>query len=155
LGYAPPFGSTRDPVNIIGFVAANILRGDVQVTTWDQVAGLDRDQTVLLDVRNPPELELGYIKGAINIPLPQLRERIAEIPTGKRIVVYCQAGQRAYYACRMLSQRGYEVVNLSGGFKTYSHAVDQQSSFDVFAGLSISNTEEMRAAPPASSGEGA
>jgi NADPH-dependent 2,4-dienoyl-CoA reductase/sulfur reductase-like enzyme/rhodanese-related sulfurtransferase len=155
LGYAPPYGSTRDPVNIIGFVASNILRGDVDVITWDQVASLDRSQDVLLDVRNPPELEQGYIEGAINIPLPQLRDRVEELPRERRIVVYCQAGQRAYFACRMLNQRGFETVNLSGGYKTYSHAVGQQSSFDVFAGLSISSTEEIRAAPPASSGEGA
>ena len=148
LGYAPPYGSTRDPVNIVGFVAANVLRGDVATITWDQIAALDRSQNVLLDVRNPPELAGGYIKDAINIPLPQLRQRIGEIPTGKRLVVYCHVGQRAYYACRILKQRGFEAVNLSGGYKTYSHAVGQQSNFDVFAEMSISNTEEIRAAPP-------
>ena len=147
LSYAPPYGSTRDPVNIVGFVASNLLRGDVDAITWDQIASLDRSQTVLLDVRNPPELAGGRIEGAINVPLPQLRQRIDEIPTGKRLVVYCHVGQRAYYACRILTQRGFETVNLSGGYKTYSHAVGQQGNFDVFADLSIGNTEEMSGAP--------
>jgi rhodanese-related sulfurtransferase len=132
LGYAPPYGSTRDPVNIIGFVAANILRGDVSVITWDQIAGLDRDENVLLDVRNPAELRLGKLDGAINIPLGKLRSRMNELPKDKRIVVYCQAGQRAYFACRALTQHGYDAVNLSGGYKTYSHAVDRQANSDVF-----------------------
>jgi rhodanese-related sulfurtransferase len=147
LGYAPPYGSTRDPVNMVGFVASNILRGDVAAITWDQIAALDRSQNVLIDVRNAPELAGGFIEGTIHIPLPELRQRIDEIPTGKRLVVYCHAGQRAYYACRILTQRGFEAVNLSGGYKTYAHAVGQQSNFDVFSDLSISNTEEIRAAP--------
>jgi NADPH-dependent 2,4-dienoyl-CoA reductase/sulfur reductase-like enzyme len=95
LGYAPPYGSTRDPVNMVGFVASNILRGDVAAITWDQVDSLDRTHNVLLDVRNPPEWTGGIIEGAITIPLPQLRQRIDELPTGKRLVVYCHAGQRA------------------------------------------------------------
>jgi len=147
LGYAPPYGSTRDPVNMVGFVAGNILRGDVEAITWDQIAGLDRTENVLLDVRNPPEWTGGVIEGALLIPLPELRQRLDEIPTGKRLVVYCHAGQRAYYACRILTQRGYEAVNLSGGYKTYAHAVGQQSNFDVFDDLAISNTEEISAAP--------
>jgi rhodanese-related sulfurtransferase len=148
LGYAPPYGSTRDPVNMVGFVASNILRGDVVAITWDQIAGLDREQNVLLDVRNPPEWAGGIIEGALTIPLPELRQRIDEIPAGKRLVVYCHAGQRAYYACRVLTQRGWKTVNLSGGYKTYAHAVGQQSNFDVFADLAISNTEEISGAPP-------
>jgi rhodanese-related sulfurtransferase len=147
LSYAPPYGSTRDPVNMVGFVAANILRGDVATITWDQIADLDRTENVLLDVRNPPEWTGGIIEGALLIPLPELRQRLDEIPTGKRLVVYCHAGQRAYYACRILSQRGWETVNLSGGYKTYAHAVVPQGNFDVFADLSISNTEEIRGAP--------
>jgi rhodanese-related sulfurtransferase len=133
---------------MVGFAASNILRGDVTAITWDQIADLDRTQDVLLDVRNPPEWEGGIIEGALTIPLPRLRERIDEIPTGKRLVVYCHAGQRAYYACRILTQRGWETVNLSGGYQTYSHAVRPQSNFDAFADLAISNTEEISAAPP-------
>jgi NADPH-dependent 2,4-dienoyl-CoA reductase/sulfur reductase-like enzyme/rhodanese-related sulfurtransferase len=132
LGYAPPYGSTRDPVNVIGFVAANILRGDVETVTWEQIAGLDPAADYLLDVRNPPELAGGYIEGAANIPWPQLRERMGEIPRDRRLVVYCQAGQRAYFACRVLSQYGFDTVNLSGGFKTYSTAVEERANADVF-----------------------
>jgi rhodanese-related sulfurtransferase len=147
LSYAPPYGSTRDPVNMVGFVASNILRGDVETITWDQIASLDRDRDVLLDVRNPPEWAGGIIEGALTIPLPELRQRIDELPTDKRLVVYCHAGQRAYYACRLLTQRGFEAVNLSGGYKTYAHAVGRQSNFDVFSEVSITNTEEIRAVP--------
>ena len=132
LGYAPPYGATRDPVNIIGFVASNMLRGDVGTITWDQVDTLDRTQNYILDVRDPEELAGGTIEGAHNIPLWQLRSRIDEIPRGRRIVVHCQVGQRAYFACRALTQLGFEAVNLSGGYKTYSHAVGQQGSLDIF-----------------------
>jgi NADPH-dependent 2,4-dienoyl-CoA reductase/sulfur reductase-like enzyme/rhodanese-related sulfurtransferase len=132
LGYAPPYGSARDPVNVAGMVASNILRGDVETITWDQVASLDLDRDFILDVRNPPELLDGKLDGTYNIPLPQLRRRIDELPKDRRIVVYCQAGQRAYFACRALAQRGFKTVNLSGGYKTYSHAVGRQSNFDIF-----------------------
>jgi rhodanese-related sulfurtransferase len=132
LGYAPPYGSTRDPVNIIGFVASNILRGDVKTINWNEIDELDRSQDFLLDVRNPAELAGGSIEGVVNIPLWQLRDRLNEIPRDRRIVVCCQAGQRAYFACRILTQRGFDAVNLSGGYKTYSHAVSHQSNFDVF-----------------------
>lgn len=123
LAYAPPFGSARDPVNIAGFVASNILRGDSRMLHWQDVNALDPDKDVLLDVRNPDEVARGAIQGARNIPLPQLRSRLDELPTDRRIVVYCQVGQRAYYAYRILIQRGFDVVNLCGGFKTYSHAI--------------------------------
>ncbi len=148
LAYAPPYGSARDPVNMIGFVAANMLRGDVKTINWDDVAALDRDQNFILDVRNPEELTLGMIDGAINIPLPELRRRIGEIPQNRRVVVYCQAGQRAYYAYRQLVQHGLDAVNLSGGYKTYSHAVGRQSNFDVFEHVSVSASEEVIQVPP-------
>lgn len=132
LAYAPPFGAARDPVNIVGFVASNVLRGDSKMIYWHEIDGLDLAQNFVLDVRNPPELLGGAIAGNVNIPLPQLRSRLDEIPRDKRVVVYCQVGQRAYYAYRILAQNGFDVVNLSGGYKTYSHAVGQQSSLDVF-----------------------
>jgi NADPH-dependent 2,4-dienoyl-CoA reductase/sulfur reductase-like enzyme/peroxiredoxin family protein/rhodanese-related sulfurtransferase/TusA-related sulfurtransferase len=148
LGYAPPYGSTRDPANIVGFVASNMLRGDVHMITWDQIASLDRTKDFLLDVRDPEELTIGAIDGAVNIPLAQLRSRINEIPRDRRIVVYCQAGQRAYFACRTLTQDGFDAVNLSGGYKTYSHAVGRQSNFDVFEHVSFDSKEEIREVPP-------
>ena len=107
LAYAPPFGSSRDPVNIVGFLAGNMLRGDLKSINWNEVDSMDRDQNVFLDVREPEELALGQISGSLNIPLGQLRERSIEIPRGKRVVVYCQVGQRGYFAARILSQLGF------------------------------------------------
>ena len=132
LAYAPPYGSARDPVNIIGFVASNMLRGDSKLIYWDEIETLDNSTDFLLDVRYPEEVAAGALDGAVNIPLSQLRDRLDEIPRDRRIVVYCQAGQRAYYAYRILVQNGYEATNLCGGYKTYSHAVGQQSNFDIF-----------------------
>ena len=148
LAYAPPFGSSRDPVNIIGFVAANMLRDDVQSVTWNEVGSLDREKNFFLDVRNPEELMLGMLDGAKNIPLSQLRERINDIPKNRRVIVYCQTGQRSYFAARILKQHGYQVANLSGGYKTYSHAVGRQSNFDIFENVSITSREEIHEIPP-------
>ncbi len=148
LAYAPPFGSSRDPVNIVGFVAANILRGDVETIEWSDVKSLDRNADFILDVRTPEELMIGMIDGAKNIPLSRLRERINDIPKNRRVVVYCQVGQRAYFASRILKQHGYNVVNLNGGFKTYSHAVGRQSNFDIFENVSITSREEIHEIPP-------
>jgi len=131
-------------VNVVGFVASNMLRGDVKTIDWDEVASLDRARDLILDVRGPDELTRGVLDGAVNIPLPQLRSRIDELPRDRRIVVYCQAGQRAYFACRMLTQRGFDAVNLSGGFKTYAHAVGRQSSLDVFEHVSAGDQDEER-----------
>jgi NADPH-dependent 2,4-dienoyl-CoA reductase/sulfur reductase-like enzyme/rhodanese-related sulfurtransferase len=132
LAYAPPYGSARDPVNIIGFVASNMLRGDSKMLYWDDIAELSDETDFVLDVRYPHEVAAGTIEGAVNIPLPQLRRRLGEIPRDRRIIVYCQAGQRAYYAYRILVQNGFEAINLSGGYKTYSHTVGRQSSLDIF-----------------------
>ncbi|MGB9868027.1 MAG: DsrE/DsrF/DrsH-like family protein [Bacillota bacterium] len=120
LAYAPPFSSAKDPVNIAGYVASNILDGDVETVQWHQIEQLDRDNVVLLDVREPAEVELGMIQGAVNIPLGQLRENLHKLPRDKEIVVYCQVGLRAYIACRILAQNGFsKVKNLSGGYRTY------------------------------------
>ncbi|MDX9864578.1 MAG: FAD-dependent oxidoreductase [Anaerolineaceae bacterium] len=148
LAYAPPFGSSRDPVNIIGFVAANMLRGDVASITWDEIGSLDREKDFILDVRTPEELMLGMLDGAKNISLEQIRKRINDIPKNRRVVVYCQTGQRSYFAACILKQHGYQAVNLSGGYKTYSHAVGRQSNFDIFENVSISSREEIQEIPP-------
>lgn len=148
LSYAPPYGSSRDPVNLIGYVASNILRNDLQTIEWDEVDSLDRHSNFILDVRKPEELMIGMIDGAKNIPLQQLRQHINEIPKNRRVVVYCQAGQRAYFATRILKQMGFDVVNLDGGYKTYSHAVGRQSNFDIFENVSISSREEIHEVPP-------
>lgn len=148
LGYAPPYGSARDPVNIIGYVATNILKGDVKTINWDEIAKLDRNKSFIIDVRTPEELAIGSIDGAVNIPLQQLRSRINEIPKDRQIIVYCQVGQRGYFAYRILEQHGFNVVNLSGGYKTYSHAIGRQSNFDIFEHVSIDSKEEIREVPP-------
>ena len=148
LAYAPPFGSSRDPVNIVGFLAGNMLRGDLKTVNWNEVDSMDRNKNVFVDVREPEELSLGQISGALNIPLGHLRERIKEIPRGKRVVVYCQVGQRGYFASRILMQLGFDAVNLNGGYKTYSHAVCEQSNFDTFENVTISSREEIQEIAP-------
>jgi len=121
LAYAPQFGSAKDPINMAGFVAAGYLRGDQLLVHADQLKELPADKTLLLDVRMPAELARGTIPGSINIPLPQLRSRIDELPRDKQIVAFCQVGMRGYLATRILRQRGFDAVNLSGGYTTYRH----------------------------------
>ena len=148
LAYAPPYSSSRDPVNIVGFTAGNVLRGDAKVMHWDEVNQLDRNQIAIVDVRLPEELALGMLDGAVNIPLQQIRQKINEIPKDRRVLVYCQTGQRSYFASRVLNQLGFDAYNLTGGYKTYSHAVGRQSNFDVFEHVTISSREEIKEIPP-------
>jgi NADPH-dependent 2,4-dienoyl-CoA reductase/sulfur reductase-like enzyme/rhodanese-related sulfurtransferase len=118
LCYAPPFGSAKDVINMAGFVAANVLRGDVALWEPEELAGLRADQ-VILDVRNLQEFKNGTIPGAVLAPVDELRERLDELDPEKEYLVLCQVGLRGYVACRMLAQRGYRVRNLSGGYKRY------------------------------------
>ncbi len=120
LSYAPPFGSSRDPVNNIGFAAANMLRGDCPVKHWDEIAAQDSSEWFRLDVREQEELAVGAVEGAHNIPLAELRSRLAELPKDKKILVNCATGQRSYFATRLLRQKGFDAYNLSGGYKTYA-----------------------------------
>jgi NADPH-dependent 2,4-dienoyl-CoA reductase/sulfur reductase-like enzyme/rhodanese-related sulfurtransferase len=115
LCYAPPFGSAKDPVNFAGMVAADILRGDMPLCQWDSM-----DHNFLLDVRNPQELAVETVPGAINIPLPQLRTRLGELPRDQEILVICRSGQRAYYATRILLQNGFKARTLAGGMLSRS-----------------------------------
>ena len=115
LCYAPQFGSAKDPINVAGMMACNVLDGDMPLALWSA----DRSGVTLLDVREPDEFAGGHVEGAINLPLSTLRGRLAEVPTEKPIWVYCAAGQRAYFAQRFLMQHGFEVRNLSGGYTTY------------------------------------
>jgi NADPH-dependent 2,4-dienoyl-CoA reductase/sulfur reductase-like enzyme/rhodanese-related sulfurtransferase len=116
LCYAPQYGAAKDPVNMAGMIAANVVRGDAQLAPWDQ---LDSTGAFLLDVRQPNEFEAGSIPGSVNIPLGQLRSHLGELPTDREIWINCGVGQRAYYACRILSQHGLHARNLSGGYSTY------------------------------------
>jgi NADPH-dependent 2,4-dienoyl-CoA reductase/sulfur reductase-like enzyme/peroxiredoxin family protein/rhodanese-related sulfurtransferase/TusA-related sulfurtransferase len=120
LAYAPPFSSAKDPVNIAGYTATNILKGDVAVITWDRFLTAEPNRFFLLDVREPVEVQMGSIEGAVNIPVDQLRDRLGELPKDREIVLYCQVGLRAYLGARILMQNGFtQVKNLSGGYKTF------------------------------------
>lgn len=120
LAYAPPYSSAKDPVNMAGYVASNIVEGDVETVQWHEIDDIVANGGYLVDVRNPEELKLGFIKGAINIPLPALRDRLEELPKDKTIYVNCQVGLRGYLAARILTLNGFQAVNLDGGWKTYS-----------------------------------
>jgi len=124
LCYAPQFGAAKDPVNMAGMIAGNCLRGDLTLADWQR---LDDDRHFLLDVRSHAEFTAGHIKGASNIPLEQLRERVHELPENKEIWVVCGVGQRAYYANRLLLQNGHHARILSGGMQTFTaqHAIGQ------------------------------
>jgi rhodanese-related sulfurtransferase len=119
--YAPPFGSAKDPVNMIGFLAGNALRGLSHPVQADELKDMLADSSVtVVDVRTTDEFEMGAIPAAIHVPLEELRARVAEIPRGGTVVTYCKVGQRGYLAERILKQRGFEDVrNLSGGFTTW------------------------------------
>ena len=136
--YAPPYSSAKDPVNIAGFNAENILLNKVKIVHWHDVLYTKSTDTYLLDVRTRDEFLLGSIEGANNIPLDDLRARIQDVPRDKRIIVYCAVGLRGYLAARILMQHGYtNVFNLSGGYKTYELAVQKQSNEDIFENLKI------------------
>lgn len=126
--YAPPYSSAKDPVNITGFVADNILGGQVKTINWREIQALDKNTVTLLSVCTPEECAIGKIEGSVNIPLDGLREQMHTLPAGKPIVVYCAAGLRGYVAARILMQHGFEVRNLTGGYKTYELAVDNHSN---------------------------
>ena len=116
LCYAPQYGAAKDPVNVAGMIAANVIRGDVRLALWSE---LHTSDAFLLDVREQAEFQEGCLDGAVNIPLGQLRGRMNELPANREIRINCGVGQRAYYACRLLSQHGFRVQNLSGGYQTY------------------------------------
>lgn len=116
LCYAPQFGAAKDPVNIAGMLAQNVLNGDMQVANWSELASTT---DLIVDVREPDEYERGHIPDAVNVPLSQMRDRYRELPEDRGLLVYCGVGQRAYFASRFLAQHGYRARNLSGGYATY------------------------------------
>lgn len=121
LAYAPPYSSAKDPVNMAGFVIENLVTGKVKQFYYEDVAALQMQKEVfLLDTRTPAEYARGHAEGFVNIPVDELRERIAEIPKQKPVYVMCQSGVRSYIACRILTGRGYECYNFSGGYRFYS-----------------------------------
>ncbi|WP_053362235.1 CoA-disulfide reductase [Bacillus sp. FJAT-27251] len=126
LSYAPPFSSAKDPVNMAGYVAANIMDGDVETVQWDEIDLIVENGGLLIDVREPIERARGFIKGSINIPLGEIRDRLPEIPKDQTVFVSCQVGLRGYLASRILKENGYRVKNLDGGWKTYSSAIPKR-----------------------------
>ncbi|NOH43343.1 CoA-disulfide reductase [Vibrio cyclitrophicus] len=119
LTYAPPYGSAKDVINQAAFVATNIIKGDATPIHFDEIDNLGDDQ-LLLDVRNPDEMKtVGYIEGAVNIPVDQLRKRMNELPKNKEIIIYCQVGLRGNVAYRQLVHNGFKARNLIGGYRTY------------------------------------
>ncbi|WP_028541156.1 CoA-disulfide reductase [Paenibacillus sp. UNCCL52] len=126
LAYAPPYSSAKDPVNMAGYVASNIMDGLVQTIQWHEVDDFHRNGGLIIDVRDAVELQAGAIPGSIHIPLAEIRERMAEIPSDLEIAVSCQVGLRGYIAARILTQYGYRVRNVDGGYKTYSVMAERE-----------------------------
>jgi len=120
LCYAPPFSSAKDPVNMAGFVAENVINGRMDVISPEQYLDSNSEDTLLLDVRTVSEFEKGHIEGALNIPVDSLRERMDELDKDKEIIEYCQVGIRGYIAARILNQNGFKVKNMTGGYKSAS-----------------------------------
>ena len=121
LAYAPAFGSAKDPVNMLGYVARNMREGTVETAQWNEVDERVGADAVLLDTRTPGEVADGAIPGALNIPVDELRDRMDELPDG-RVLAYCAVGVRGYLASRILVQAGREAVNLDGGYTTWKAA---------------------------------
>jgi rhodanese-related sulfurtransferase len=119
LCYAPPFGSAKDPVNMLGYVADNLLNGSSTSVQWHELSSLMAAGTPLIDVRTAREYEQGHIPGALNIPVDELRDRLNELPASS-VVVTCQVGQRGHTAAMMLRELGIEASNLDGGYRTWS-----------------------------------
>ena len=124
--YAPPFGSAKDPVNMIGYAATNIVEGYSDNIQWYELEEKRNEGAFLLDVREPSEVKRGMIEGFVNIPLNDLRERLNEVPKDKTVIVSCQSGQRSYMAERILKQNGYKAYNLDGAYNIYSRAKKEE-----------------------------
>jgi CoA-disulfide reductase len=121
LAYAPPYGSAKDPVNMLGFLGENILEGKMDVIQWFELDDLNKDEYTIVDVREAEERDLGFVPNSINISVDELRDNLDKLDKNKTIVLYCATGIRAYVATRILLQNGFnKVKNLSGGFTTYS-----------------------------------
>jgi CoA-disulfide reductase len=124
LAYAPPYSSAKDPINICGFVAANILKGDMEIIHWRELEALQKNGEILIDLRTKFELNhMGKIDGALHIPIDELRGRLSELDKKKSYIPFCGIGYRGYVGHRILVQNGFNSRNLSGGFMTYKMAV--------------------------------
>lgn len=136
LAYAPPYSSAKDPVNMIGFVAENQLSGKVDIILCKELEELNKENTIILDVREKEERDMGYIENSINIPLGQLRNRLGELDKDKSYIIYCAVGLRGYIGSRILTQNGFKAKNLAGGFNSYKTMFCQDSKTE---GCNINN----------------
>ncbi|MHA1150302.1 MAG: FAD-dependent oxidoreductase [Promethearchaeota archaeon] len=143
LTYAPPYGSAKDPINMAGFVASNVLRGDHPIWQWDEIDKIRNNNSYFLDVRTEDEFKVGTIDGAINISDLELRGKLKEIPKDKNIYVFCEVGFRGYLATRLLLQKGYKVKNLTGGYKLFEIAQATPEQLAAECGPSQEIMEEM------------
>ena len=130
LAYAPPFGSAKDPVNMLGYISENLLSGLVKSVQWSEVEQEVSHGSVLLDVRSASEFANGSIPGAININIDELRERKTEIPQGD-LIVLCQVGQRGHSATLLLNEMGFKARNLDGGYRTWRNSPAGQTVLQV------------------------
>lgn len=144
LAYAPPYSSAKDPVNMLGYTADNLMMAKYESFQWHEVADLQAQGAYFLDVREEFELATGQIEGSHTIPLNQLRQRLGELPTDQTLYVYCQVGHRGYNAVRILKQAGFDAKNLDGGYKTYKNATYKLRDI-------VLKTPEKPTAPQASS----
>lgn len=142
--YAPPYSSAKDPVNMAGFVAENILKRKVNIIQWRDIPSIDKTKAMIIDSRTKEEYDFGHIEGAINIPVDEIRSRLNEMPRDKKIIVYCAVGLRGYIASRILMQHGYnDVYNLSGGYRTYSCAIADNTTNEGLCDTLIKDDGEM------------
>jgi rhodanese-related sulfurtransferase len=138
LAYAPPVGSSKDPVNMAGYLAENILDGVVKPYYLEELDTLPLDpKAVFLDVRESETFELQHLPGSVNIPLPELRERLRELDKDKKIYIVCDGGKRSYLAARTLHQAGFDAYSLVGGmhlFKSRSSDRDENDKMTILCG---------------------
>ena len=148
LAYAPPFSSAKDPVNIIGMTAVNMLEHDYQVIHWNELDEVIDAGGLLLDVRTGEEYEIDHLSGALHIPLTELRARCHELPIDRTIVTYCQQGKKGYFAAKLLKQYGFNnVLNLSGGQKIYQLVKQERRLCGIFAQEQVTSNDVIRSFP--------
>ncbi|HJV31899.1 MAG TPA: CoA-disulfide reductase [Bacillales bacterium] len=148
LAYAPPYSSAKDPVNMAGYAASNIAEGLVETVQWYEIDEIVQKGGLLIDVREQIEREMGYIKGSINIPLGELRNRLNELPTDQTIYLTCQVGLRGYLGARVLMQNGFKVKNLDGGYKTYAYVYETTDNLHASTPINDSGVAEMKKPEP-------
>ena len=126
VAYAPPYNSAKDPVNIVGYTAENMINGEIETFRYFEIDELSKDiNNQFLDVRTKMENRLGTIKNSINIDVNELRDNLDSLNKDKTYLVFCQVGLRGYLAYRILVQNGFKVKNLDGGYRLWSHTVQE------------------------------